>query len=179
MGKISHFFAWLRRLGHARGFGIQSPTDYWFVRYVISEQWPYHAYDALPKADRLTTRLGRLYLRLANHRQPSTIIDLVGMGPYLHAGCRRAHIITAKDHLAGMGDGTVEMAVVPIDVDYKMLFDRCDDHSLVVFHDIQHAYNLWRAIENAPVARITFDLYHCGIVVFDTRRSPHHYKLNL
>jgi hypothetical protein len=56
------------------GFGIQSPKDYAFVRYVINEKWPYYAYERLGKNDDWRTRkLGRLYMRLANWRQPTAM----------------------------------------------------------------------------------------------------------
>ena len=36
MQRLRHAFVWLMRIGHCRGFGVQSPTDYWLVRYVIN-----------------------------------------------------------------------------------------------------------------------------------------------
>ena len=33
MNLLTRLFVWLSRLHHCRGFGIQSPTDYWLVRY--------------------------------------------------------------------------------------------------------------------------------------------------
>ena len=90
--RVKHWFVWLRRLRHSRGFGIQSPTDYAFVRYVVCEPWPYYAYDTLGQGDDwLTRRLGRLYFRLANWRQPATIVTN-GYEDYFAAGCRRAAV---------------------------------------------------------------------------------------
>ena len=42
---INHWQVWLRRIHRSGGFGIQSPKDYAFVRYVVNEHWPYYAYD--------------------------------------------------------------------------------------------------------------------------------------
>ena len=41
----------MRRIGHCRGFGIQSPTDFMFVREVVNEHWPYYAYTETGKDD--------------------------------------------------------------------------------------------------------------------------------
>lgn len=173
MNRLRQAYIWCRRICHSRGFGIQSPTDYYFVRYVINEHWPYHAYDLIPhEKDRVLQKQGRLYLRLANFRQPSVIIDTVGVAPYLNAGCRKAQVVTAPT------DRPIEMAVAPIDCDYQALFDLCDEQSVLVFHDICHNHRLWRAILKDKRAHITFDLYYCGIVLFDTRRSHHHYNIN-
>ena len=65
---------WFSRIGHCRGFGIQSPSDYWLVRYVINEHWPYYQYEFLGHDDDwLTRKLGRLCFRIANWRQPAVI----------------------------------------------------------------------------------------------------------
>ena len=81
---------WLRRVGHCRGFGIQSPSDYWLVRYVINEHWPYYQYETLGQNDDwLTRKLGRLFFRIANWRQPA-VIESNAYREYLQAGCRKA-----------------------------------------------------------------------------------------
>ena len=87
MNRLHHVLVWLSRIQYCRGFGIQSPTDYRFVRYVINEHWPYYAYEALGQNDDwLRRKLGLLYFRLANERQPKTIVDWVGFHDYLQAG---------------------------------------------------------------------------------------------
>ena len=68
---MNRYLVWLSRIHCCRGFGIQSPTDYAFVRYVVNEHWPYYAYDVLRDDDWLREKLGRLYMRLANWRQPT------------------------------------------------------------------------------------------------------------
>ena len=94
MNRLKAFFVWLGRIWHCRGFGIQSPTDYWLVRYVINEHWPYYQYAELGRDDDwLRQKLGLLYFRLANWRQP-TVIASDGYRDYLQAGCRKASFPT-------------------------------------------------------------------------------------
>ena len=171
MNQLRHFFVWLRRIGHCQGFGIQSPTDYRFVRNVINETWPYHAYDEVPEeSDWLKCKLGRLYLRLANECQPRHVIDKVGVMEYVKAGCKKAEQVEDVDE--------VELAIVPVTIDYNRLLDRCGEHSIVVFQDIYKQKPLWHCIEYDRRVRVTFDLYYCGIVLFDKKRSPHNYIVN-
>lgn len=171
VSRIMQALVWLRRMGYSRGFGIQSPTDYHFVRYVINEHWPYYAYSTLhPDDDWLQRKLGLLYFRLVNWRQPATVIDVVGCADYLRAGCQRARVV---DDAA-----VVELAVMPISADYELLFQRCDDASIVVFQDLWQRPHLWHQIKNHPRVRITFDLYYCGIVMFDSKRHTQHYIVN-
>ncbi|MBQ6379335.1 MAG: hypothetical protein IJJ56_11180 [Prevotella sp.] len=162
---------WLSRIGHCRGFGIQSPTDYWLVRYVINEHWPYYQYDALGKDDDwLTRKLGRLYFRLANWRQPS-VIQSNGYKAYLEAGCRRASFGDNTDSIELMRISLPSDAVEPI-------YDKVDDRSVLIVEGIRGEKERWRRIVEDERTVVTFDLYYCGIVLFDKTRFKKHYIIN-
>jgi len=171
MNRLLQACVWLSRIGHCRGFGIQSPTDYRFERYVINESWPYYAYQELGQNDdRMRRKLGRLYFRLVNERQPATIVDWLGYRDYLEAGCRKAVVVEEASD--------VDMAFVPIKTDYHRLFQECNEQSLVVFQDIYRHPDYWHCIEHDPRVSVTFDLFYCGIVTFDPKREKHNYKIN-
>lgn len=185
MNRITQALVWIRRIRHCRGFGIQSPTDYRFVRYVINEHWPYYEYDNLTKGDGwLKKKLGKLYMRLSNHLQPTTIIDLVGAEKYLKAGCRRATCLSPLSSHAGADlqshalTETIDLALVPIQTEFQHLFSLCDEHSVVVFENIYQQPSLWHCIEYDRRVAVTFDLYYCGIVIFNKRRTPANYIVN-
>ena len=94
MNQLTRLLVWLSRISHCRGFGIQSPTDYWRVRYVVNEHWPYYQYSETGRGDGwLRRKLGRLYFRLANWRQPQTIVSS-DYHDYWRAGCRRAKVVS-------------------------------------------------------------------------------------
>lgn len=171
MNRLKRWLVWLGRIRHCRGFGIQSPTDYWFVRYVVNEHWPYYAYDEIGQDDGwLQRKLGWLYFRLANWRQPQTVIDRVGVSDYLRAGCRSAIVVNdVSDY---------DLAIVPVNDDYHDYLDHAVDGSVLVFQDIAARKGLWRSIMNDERATICFDLYYCGIVVFDSRRTKQSYVVN-
>ena len=172
MNRLQQALVWIGRLPYCRGFGIQSPTDYRFVRYVINEHWPYYAYDQLGHGDGwLRRKLGELCLRLANERQPAVVLDRVGLGDYLSAGCQKALI---TEELSG----SVELAVVPMDDEADKVLAQCDDRSVAVFADIYRHWPLWRAVQRDERVVVTFDLYYCGIVLFDRRQSKNNYKVN-
>lgn len=159
------------------GFGIQSPTDYRFVRTVINEHWPYYAYETMGIDDDWKARkLGRLYFRLANYVQPGLIIDMVGAEEYLHTACPRAVIL---ERGAQLSDNTpIELAIVPIQSEYLHLFSLCNEQSVVVFENIYQQPELWHCIQHDQRSTVTFDLYYCGIVIFDKSRSPKNYVIN-
>ena len=170
---------WLSRIGHCRGFGIQSPTDYWFVRYVINEHWPYYQYEMLGQDDDwLTQKVGRLLFRVANWRQP-TVIDSGIYQEYLKAGCSKADLRNQEDMEAGkQGD----LVVMSLDDDcwsrLTYIYNKVKADSVLVITDVFRARGLWRKVVADERSVITFDLYYCGVVMFDKKRRKQNYIIN-
>ncbi len=171
MNQFKRFFVWLSRIHRCRGFGIQSPTDYSFVRYVINEHWPYYGYEQLEGNDWLTNKLGRLYFRLANWRQP-TMMLVDDYQRYLQAGCNKTTFAPIINK--------VELARVTIDDKdgWEVLLSKCDNQSVIVVEGLWRNWERWHEIEADERTAITFDLYYCGIVFFDKTRYKHNYKIN-
>lgn len=164
-------FVWLSRIGRCRGFGIQSPTDYWLVRYVINEHWPYYQYREVGQGDdALTRKLGRLYLRIANWRQPS-VVESDGYEDYLQAGCRRATF----------GDSR-ELIRLPLEGDYRgrltHIYNKVEAQTVLIVESISRDRNFWREIVSDNRTGVTFDLYYCGLVMFDKKRRKQNYIVN-
>ena len=162
---------WLRRIGHCRGFGIQSPSDYWLVRYVINEHWPYYQYEALGQDDDwLTRKQGRLCFRIANWRQPA-VIESSAFRDYLQAGCRKA-----------VWGESSELMVLSLEGDWRSrlsyIYNKVSADSVLVVTGLSKARDVWREIVNDERAVLTFDLYYCGIVLFDKKRDKKNYIVN-
>ena len=93
-------FVFLKRIRHCAGFGVQSPTDYAFVREVIYERWPYALYAELEAKFHDTNwfllKLSQLLLRVSNYAQASRIGIIGNLPPvmeaHLKAGCRKSEI---------------------------------------------------------------------------------------
>lgn len=171
MNQVCRWLVWLSRIHRCRGFGIQSPSDYAFVRYVVNEHWPYYAYDKWQDGDWLHKKLGKLYFRLANWRQPTAMLA-DEYQPYWHAGCRRTRFVTDTDK--------VELARVTVDAPkaWEQLLAKCDEQSVIVVEGIWRNWAWWHEIERDERTGTTFDLYYCGIVFFNKNRYKHHYTIN-
>ena len=162
---------WLRRIGHCRGFGIQSPSDYWLVRYVINEHWPYYQYESIGQDDDwLTRKQGRLCFRIANWRQPA-VIESNAYREYLQAGCRKA-----------VWGESSELMVLSLEGDWRTrlsyIYNKVSADSVLVVTGLSKARDVWREIVNDERAVLTFDLYYCGIVLFDKKRDKKNYIVN-
>ena len=160
MTSLPRWLVWLSRIHHCRGFGIQSPTDYAFVRYVVNEHWPYYAYDELHE--------GR--------RQPSVILS-DDYHQWFHAGCAKSILSPLTSHLSPL---KFELARISIDQwdSFESLMVHCDEQTVVVVEDIWRDPQRWQQIASDTRTGTTFDLYYCGIVLFDTKRYKHNYIIN-
>ncbi len=169
--RLRYVLVWLKRVGHCRGFGIQSPTDYWLVRYVINEHWPYYQYASLGREDEwLIRKMGRLYFRIANWLQPR-VIESDGYRQYLQAGCQKAKF----------GEST-ELIRLTLDGDYRgrlaIIYNKVEKHTVLIVEAIGKNQEFWREIVADDRTGVTFDLYYCGIVMFDKSRHKQNYIIN-
>ena len=200
---LSTWWRWLRRCGYCRGFGVQSPSAYAFIRYVINEHYPYYAYRELQKRltwlDRRGHQTGRLLLRLANFWQPEIcIVNEHRFDEYLHAGCRKAkqvemeHPILKDDQLLNDNQfqkearGMKRMMVIDLE---KMGMEEvrtqvlplCDDQTMLVL--LGNLYREkqgeeWHHLQESDYCGITYDLYSLGIIFFDKKVYKQHYRMN-
>lgn len=74
------FSDWINRIRHNRGFGIQSPTAFFFVTQVLKEKLPYYAYKEIDNiAEECGThskKMCRRIFRIANYLHPESIIAI-------------------------------------------------------------------------------------------------------
>jgi len=177
---VKRWLVWLSRIHCCRGFGIQSPTDYAFVRYVVNEHWPYYAYERLQERDWLRRKLGRLYLRLANWRQPAIILS-DDYHPWFHAGCQHSQLAPCLLPPASCSL-PLKIPLARVEIEQHQLFQQLLQHtdqlSVIIVEGIWRDWQAWHTIEQDSRVGTTFDLYYCGIVLFDTQRFKHHYKIN-
>ena len=176
MNKIKRIFIWLGRLPYSCGFGIQSPTDYAFVREVVNEHGTYYAYGMFGlngKGDTLHRKLGKLYFRLANWRQPSMMVQ-DAYEKYWKAGCKGIQWAASLTRL--------ELGRMSLEGDYRGAFQQIcgivDNRSVLVVEGIYRDWDFWHEVEKDTHTGVTFDLYYCGIVFFDKTRYKKNYKVN-
>lgn len=181
------------RIGHCRGFGVQSPWAYRMVRYVINEHYPYYAYTDLramfPHIDGDSRRIYELCFRLANSVRPSRVIafgiDGSAMERYVRSGCRKAGYYTVGGS-AGVGAlSDVAMALAAPREGFADVLDTfCDsaaDGSAAVLLGIgsdKAARRWWRDTVARRPGIVTFDLYYCGLVFIDRKRYKQNYVIN-
>lgn len=186
MWRFDAIAVWLRRIGHCRGFGVQSPSDYRFVRYVVNEHWPYYAYadleKQLPNVDRQARKLCRLYFRIANFLQPRLVVDFRphsdAYSAYIHRGCNKAVI---AHELPNNRD--IDLLRIDANAEGYAAFVKAKltKQSILIVENIKcnrQAKHIWRHIRSDTRITVTLDLYYAGVAFFDTQRYKQNYIVN-
>ena len=197
---IRRFIVWLRRARYSRGFGVQSPWAYRFIRYVVNEHYPYYKYEQLDEQvngiDKRTRKICKLYFRLANYQQPHTFVDCYPASScykiYVNAGCQKTHYqkitkeTTEEDCLRLFSNvGEYSMVCIPLSEDYRSLVDKALEHlpssSVIIIENIKRnkeAEAYWTELVSDSRTGISFDLYYCGVIFLNKDMVKQSYVVN-
>lgn len=188
--RVKWIWNWIHRMGYSRGFGVQSPSAYSFIRYVLTEHYPYYAYDELKMRfksfDHATKKKGRLYFRLANYAQASHWFDYhLAEQPYavyVHEGCRKTGFQAIDSKTI---PNAFRIARLSMTEDYQAVYEAlckvATDDSILILEGInanKDTKAFWKRVQESQKATRTYDLFLCGIIVFDTSKHKHHYIVN-
>ena len=191
--KVQRYLHWLRRIKYCRGFGVQSPSAYRFIRYVINEHYPYYAYDELrkelPRLDSLTRKRMELYFRVANYRQASLWLDFCErndvIATYVGRGCHATQVRRITDLQQITADDRIEVLRICPSAGCEALLDaalqKTDDHTLFIIEDIGYndtAKRMWHTLLESDITSVSYDLYYLGIAFFDRKRYKANYVVN-
>ena len=191
--KVQRYLHWLRRIKYCRGFGVQSPSAYRFIRYVINEHYPYYAYDELrkelPRLDSLTRKRMELYFRVANFRQASLWLDFCErndvIATYVGRGCHATQVRRITDLRQITADDRIEVLricqIAGCEALLEAALQQTDDHTLFIIEDIGYndtARRLWQTLLESDLTSVSYDLYYLGIAFFDRKRYKANYVVN-
>lgn len=181
LSSLHKFLSTLLRLPRTRGFGVQSPFAYRFLREVITERWPYYAYDDLKtlSRDEDERKLGQLLLRLSNHFGPrqwyfGSDDILRRYKAYVSAGCHRTQCISELPN-------KVEIALLSANGSLQEALQHVSDDSVLILLDLRSRSLSCRDTMRQAIdagATVCFDLYNEAIIFFNSKLHPHIYKVN-
>ena len=195
MHPLKRALIWLSRIRYCRGFGVQSPTDYRFVRYVVNEHYPYYQYEELeqkkPGLDTLTRKLCRLYFRLSNYCQSDVFVDVLpdtdAYGTYVTAACHKTKVYAVNNTEARLvfkqsSPYLVRASYTPgTERLLSQLMAHATEGSVVVVQGIKEsreARRCWESLCEDSRVGAAYDLYYCGIIIIDNRRYKKKYIIN-
>lgn len=191
--RVKRLSVWLRRAHHSRGFGVQSPSAYSFVRYVINEHYPYYSYDLLAAqfkdVDSLTLKKARLLFRVSNYAQaqywvsPSPLSSVYSA--YVCKACLQSEVVSFdyfKEINASVESERVVFYLSFFDLNENTIAEviaRANENTILLVDLLRKsdAQPFWESVQDNEKVSVTFDLYYVGIVFFD-KRNKMNYKIN-
>ena len=183
--RLQSLFVRLHRMPRTRGFGVQSPSAYRFLRDVVSARGRYaigevqKGNEPSVKKDRL--KLLKFYARIANFTQAkhwfvSERLASADMETYICAGCQEAQMSSKYN----------DNEVYVVDADDEQLVDdilnRASSTSLLIIEGISRsrkALDAWRQVMADSRTGVCFDMYKIGVVFFDLKKFKTSYQVNL
>lgn len=191
MRKIKEKAARLRRFPRGRGFGVQSPNDYNFITKVVKGHIDS---GCCSETDGICDdvhgdnyKFAHLCYRVAQYLKPSLCMCLMSENENVGSYVRSAVPDVEINGNAAFNDvkGRILLIISPIEkyTDYVDSIMKCVSDNVWVIADgirsnsVTHKY--WEQIAANERSRITFDLYHYGIICFDRKRYKQNYKIYL
>ena len=200
MNFLKKMWVWTCRFRNRKGYGVHSPSAFYFIRAVINEKEAYYAYSELKKKrimERMfSEKVDKLLFRLSNFTQPHSIVQVGGDYPlsleYLSRGCKTAScklldgtespVESLRMILGGKPLDLLHLTLVPSYQQwFKAALGYVNESSLIVVEDIHKSkehYTWWKTVQQLKEVGITYDLYEVGLIFFDKSKIKQHYKVN-
>ena len=163
-------FQCLLRIPRSRGFGVQSPTDYHFLRHVIRQKLPYYAYAQLADKTKMLTKreveILHFYFRLANYVQDRYPLYIVGRESFggITPELRRLFITAGSSRISAQQTSRIPAALGE------------DSLCAIVIENLPTAIHACREM---GIAKVVFDMRDIAVIFCNPKRSKTIYKVNL
>lgn len=178
-------FVRLRRMPRTRGFGVQSPSAYRFLRDVVSSKGRYAVIN-MPLETRDASERSRLilfqfYARLARFTQAkrwfvSKRLVSDALKAYVCAGHHAAVVSPVLD------DSGVYVVDITEEYVVEAVLNQASASDLLIVEGIHRsatAREKWQQIMADRRTGVCFDLYKAGVVCFDLKKFKTSYRVNL
>ena len=84
-----------------------------------------------------------------------------------------------------MLDGSMlhaDLIILKLMGDYRnnlaQIYNKVDERSILIIENIRRDKLFWQEVTNDNRTGVTFDLFYCGIVLFDLKRHKQNYIIN-
>ena len=188
LAHLHQYIIWLKRIHLSRGFGVQSPFAYSFIRYVISEHYPYYEYSRLlseqPKLSNIKKKLCLLYFRIANFAQADSWMVLNNDSSlyerFIKAGCHKTKVIGSVLNSDSAGVVCVQ-SLIEDKESINTVLKRATKSTILIIEGIYKDKDIkaeWLRLIQSERVILSFDLYYCGILLFDKEFVKQNYIVN-
>jgi hypothetical protein len=188
---------WINRRRHNRGFGIQSPSAFFFITEVLNEKLPYYAYKTLErtikKCGGMSCKHAKELFRITNYMRPSNCISVASEAASQAMSAARpsipCHSIKGDniDELTELFSKTSTIGMLylghtPHNIELlRTAYNYTNKNSVIIVEGIstdKATRELWEQAVKAPYTIVTYDMQSYGLLLFDTDKKKQNYKLS-
>ena len=177
--RFTDICSFIHRWRQSYGFGVQSPSIYNYIKYVLNEQSPFYSYYDLsissPSLYDYSINILRLYFRLANYHQPHVWLDLCNgnetICKFVQSGCHHTSYFSISD-INNVSQVHVARMINDDRVCFELLMKKFTINSILIVNNIRKDSRMrafWNDIISDERTGISIDIYSLGIVFFDKR----------
>ena len=197
MGRISD---WINRQRHNRGYGVQSPSSFFFVTQVLKERLPYYAYpilEEIAKEEKNSAKRLKEVFRITTHHNPANSIAIGSPSAACAMATAKPSALLAshdcpikegnplellKSTLKETGEvGMLYIGNIPQRAELlEEALPYTNKKSIIVIegiHGDEETKAWWQTVVDNPATVVTYDLYSIGLLLFDNERIKQHYTL--
>ena len=187
---------WINRRRHNRGFGVQSPSAFFFITQVLGEKLPYYAYEELNHKVKahggMSLKQAKDLFRITNYMQPSNCIAIASDTAAETMKAARPSVPCHNIEGSGMTEflkylkecHTVDMLYIA-DTPLRNAFvdavlPHTNNSSIIIVEGIHNdgaTLQWWQSVVDNPATIVTYDMYSYGILLFDKEKKKQHYIL--
>lgn len=190
------FGDWINRKRHNRGFGIQSPSAFFFITQVLKEKRPYYAYRELDRiiaeCGGMSRRDARELFRITNYLKPDNCIAVASVAAAHAMKAARPKVPfyiletgTEKEFLEIMEKCTEPGMLYIGNTPHRSALletamSRTNNRSAIVIEGISRdkaSRELWQKIIDDQRTIVTYDMHRYGLLLFDREKKKQNYKL--
>lgn len=197
---IDKFKKWLLRWRTSRGFGVQSPSAYQFIKFVVREDWAYYRYKNIESKYSESTQkqinVLKCFFRLSNFWQADIAVMEISnssIGEMISMGCKKtvvtnSVILPEEDYqryiyIIRCENGCFRKFVSSIagSDSIERVGDRLS-HVMLIVTDInadEIAESEWQSIVSSDWSVRSYDVVEFGIVFFEKQMLKEHYFLDI
>ena len=191
--------SYIYRIRHNRGYGVQSPSAFFFVTEVLKEKLPYYAYADIEKiADKkgfFCKRHAKELFRIANYFNPdnciavksSTAAAIMALArPTATQYCLSAEqgecchdlakVIATAGHVGMLYIGECEEQATLL----STALPHTNKNSVIIVEGINRSKEsrmMWNEVVKDLRTIVTYDMYSYGILFFDNEKCKQNYTL--
>jgi len=100
------------------------------------------------------------------------VVETDSYQEYFRAGCKNLVFGPSSELIR------IDVSTGDYKTKFRSIYDKVEDDTVLIIEGINRDKEFWQFVKADKRTSITFDLYYCGLVLFDKKRHKTNYIIN-